>query len=307
MAKVDVIVPAYNAARFLPLALDSVIAQTFTDWRILLIDDGSEDSTAEIGASYQARLGAKLTYIRQQNRGLPAARNTALRHATAELCALLDADDVWLPDRLAESLKAFEGRPEVGLSYGFIDRIDSEGRYIDEFTRRNRHGEGDIATYIYRRMLDLPCPTVSFRLRCIEQTGSFDENLRSTEDRDLWLRIAQRFRVALVPRLIAHYRVSPQAMTANPDRMLQAQLQFIAKHYREPGCGWLSRRIALGNIYRQHAEALATRGEKYPAARSALRAIRFYPFQASTARTALSLLLRWAAGRVRGSRAHLAH
>src|ERR1700754_2166122 len=122
MPIVDVIIPAYNAAKYLPIAIESVVAQTFEDWRILLVDDGSTDNTAEVVAPFLDRLGSKLKYIKQENRGLPAARNTAIRNSTAEFLALLDADDVWLPCRLTESLKAFANRPQVGLSYSLITR-----------------------------------------------------------------------------------------------------------------------------------------------------------------------------------------
>src|SRR5271165_6953801 len=106
MATVDVIIPAYNAAKYLPKAIESVISQTFEDWHIVLVDDGSTDDTAAVVAPYRERLGAKMSYIRQENRGLPAARNAAIRASSAELLALLDADDIWLPCRLEESVKA---------------------------------------------------------------------------------------------------------------------------------------------------------------------------------------------------------
>ena len=300
LAVVDVIIPAFNAAQTLRVALDSVIAQTFEDWRILLVDDGSKDDTPALVAPYQERLGERLKYIRQENAGLPAARNTAIRHATAELLALLDADDVWLPQRLEKTVARFDGRPELGLVYGFVSRIDPGGEVIDTFARANKHGEGRVAPYIYMRMLDLPCPTVSFRRSCVEQVGLFDETLRATEDRDLWVRIAQRYEVALIPEVLAYYRVSPQAMTTNPERMLQAQLRFVEKHYGSPGCGWRARRVALSWMYRQRAEALVARGQMRAAAWSALKAFAFYPLQASNARTAASVLLRWVGWR-RGS------
>ena len=102
MPKVDIIIPAYNAAKYLPAAIESVIAQTFEDWRIVLVDDGSTDNTAEVVAPYIDRLGPKLLYIKQANAGLPAARNAAIRNSSSEFLALLDADDVWLPDALEE-------------------------------------------------------------------------------------------------------------------------------------------------------------------------------------------------------------
>lgn len=292
MPKVDIIIPAYNAAHFLPAAIDSVIAQTSDDWRILLVDDGSTDNTAAVVQPYRDRLGDKLLYIHQENRGLPAARNTAIRNSTAEFLALLDADDVWLPHRLADSLHSFAGRPQVGLSYGANALIDPTGAVTKVFEARQAHAEGRIAKYIYMRMVNLPCPTITFRRAAVDQVGLFDETMRATEDRDLWFRIACHYEVVMVPRVIAHYRTSPQAMTTDPDRMLRAQLQFVAKHAHSPECGPIARRVALSWVYRQHAEALAERNRLGAALRSALRAARFYPFQLSNLRTAGSLLMR---------------
>jgi glycosyltransferase involved in cell wall biosynthesis len=293
MPKVDVIIPVYNAAQYLATAIESVMAQTFEDWRILLVDDGSVDNTAEVVAHFLERLGPKLMFIQQPNRGVSAARNTAIRNSSAEYLALLDADDVWLPCRLSDSLKCFEGRPQVGLAYGFNTRISREGVVIDTFARKQKHGEGWIAPYLYMRTVDLPSPTVTFRRRCIEDVGVFDESLRVTEDRDLWLRIALRYQVALVPKLLAHYRTSPDSATTDPDRMLNSQLQFIDKHYGAPGCGMAARRVALSRIYKQRAEALANRGEHGAALKSSLRALVLYPLDIGNIRTAASLLLRF--------------
>jgi glycosyltransferase involved in cell wall biosynthesis len=292
MPKVDVIIPAYNASKYLPIAIESVVSQTFEDWRILLVDDGSTDNTAEIVAPFIERLGPKLKYIKQPNGGLPNARNTAIRHSSAEFLALLDADDIWLPCRLTETLKCFENRPEVGLVHGFIARVDPEGKIIDTFTHRNKHAEGKIAPYIYMRRVDLPCPTITFRRKCVDDVGLFDESLRATEDRDFWVRIALRYEVGLVPKIIALYRISPDSMTTDPDRMLKAQRQFIDKHYGSPGCGIIARRIALSRAYKQRAEALGARRQSWAAVQSSLRALAFYPFDIGNIRTAGSLLMR---------------
>ncbi len=293
MAKVDIIIPAYNAGSYLAIAIESVVAQTFQDWRILLVDDGSTDNTAEIALGFREKLGPRLDYIKQPNGGLPAARNAAIRRSSAEFLALLDADDVWLPCRLSESLKCFEGRPQVGLSYGFVSRIDAAGAIIDTFADRQKHAEGWIAPYIYMRMVDLPCPTITFRKRCVDEVGLFDESLRATEDRDLWLRIALRYQVALAPEILALYRTSPASMTTDPDRMFQAQLQFIRKHFGSKGCGRLARRVALSRIYKQRAEAFGSRRRLWAALTSSLHAFVLYPLDGRNARTAASLLLRF--------------
>jgi glycosyltransferase involved in cell wall biosynthesis len=290
MAKIDVIIPAFNAATYLPFAIESVASQTFDDWQILLVDDGSTDNTAEVVAPFLNRLGSKIKYIKQDNRGLPAARNTAIRASSAEFLALLDADDVWLPCRLAESRSVLEKRPQAGLAYGLIRGIDSEGRLRGKFEGNPQHDEGHIAPYIYMRKIELPCPTITFRRRCVDEVGLFDETMRATEDRDLWLRIALRYEVAFVPKVIAYYRASPNSMSTDPQRMLQAQLQFIRKHYGSEGCGLLSRQIAWARSYKQRAEALKIQNQPCAALMSSLRAAALYPLGLDNIRTAGSLL-----------------
>ena len=300
MATVDIIIPAFNAARFLPFSLESVVSQTFDDWRILLVDDGSTDNTAEAVAPFLDRLGSKIRYIKQENRGLPAARNTAIRASTAEFLALLDADDVWLPCRLSESLKILRERPQVGLVYGLITGIDQENRPGITWGGNLRDGDGHIATQIYMRKVDLPCPTITFRRKCLDEVGFFDETMRATEDRDLWLRIALRYEVGFVPKVLAYYRLSPNSMSTDPQRMLQAQLKFIRKHYGSEGCGLRPRQIALARSYKQRAEALKVQSQPWAALMSALQAVTFYPFDMDNPRTAGSLLLNWIASLKRG-------
>jgi glycosyltransferase involved in cell wall biosynthesis len=200
MATVDVIIPAFNAAKYLPAALESVGAQTFEDWQIVLVDDGSTDNTAEVVAPFIDRFGPKLKYIKQENRGMSAARNAAIRASTSEWIALLDADDVWAPCRLAESIQAFATRPRAGIAYGLITYMDHAGRPLGTFQGNAGRVEGSIAPYIYMRKVELPCVTVTIRRACIDQVGLFDETMRSTEDRDLWLRIALHHEVASSPK-----------------------------------------------------------------------------------------------------------
>jgi glycosyltransferase involved in cell wall biosynthesis len=297
MAKIGVIIPAFNAAKYLPFAIESVISQTYEDWQILLVDDGSTDNTPQVLAPFLDRLGPKIKYIKQANRGLPAARNTAIRSSSTELLALLDADDVWLPSRLSESVKVMDARPQAGLSYGLITGIDAEGNHRGTFEGNPRHAEGHIAPYIYMRKVELPCPTITFRRRCVEEVGLFDETMRATEDRDLWLRIALRHEVAFVPKLLAYYRLSASSMSTDPQRMLQAQLQFIRKHYGAKGCGLLSRQIALARAYKQRAEALKTRNQSWAALKSSLHALALYPLGADNIRTTGSLLFHWTSAR----------
>jgi glycosyltransferase involved in cell wall biosynthesis len=300
MPTVDIIIPAYNASHYLPIAIESVISQTFEDWQILLVDDGSTDNTAEVVAPFLDRLGSKIKYIKQANRGLPAARNTAIRTSTAEFLALLDADDMWLPCRLAESVKVLRERPQAGLVYGLITGIDHKNQPGITWLGNLGDADGYIAQQIYMRKVELPCPTITFRRTCVDEVGLFDETMRATEDRDLWLRIALRYEVAFVPKILAYYRLSPNSMSTDPQRMLQAQIKFIRKHYGSEGCGLRSRQIALARSYKQRAEALRLQGQSWASLTSALQAVALYPFDMDNTRTAGSLLLNWIASLKRG-------
>ncbi|MGD2109073.1 MAG: glycosyltransferase family 2 protein [Phycisphaerae bacterium] len=125
---VSVIVPTYNRKGLLPRALDSIIAQTVPDWEIVLVDDGSTDGTECVAAAYADRLGDRLVYIRQKNRGASAARNTGIDSSRGRYIAFLDSDDEFLPNKLERQLAMFELRPELGFVYCDYAFIDLEGR-----------------------------------------------------------------------------------------------------------------------------------------------------------------------------------
>ena len=291
MATVDVIIPVFNAARYLPIALESVYRQTFSDWHIVLVDDGSTDDTDEVVSPFLARFGSRISYIRRTNQGPSAARNAAIRASTSEFIALLDGDDAWLPCRLIESITILIAHPQAGLSYGLVTYMDSAGTPGSTWEGNRKYAEGRIAPQIYMRNVELPCPTITFRRRCIEEAGLFDETMRATEDRDLWLRIAFRYEVAFIPKVIAYYRVSPNSASANSQKMFEGQLQFLRKNYGAEGCGLWARQVATARIYKQRAEALKRDDKLGSAMLTALRAIATYPFDLDNIRTAASIIL----------------
>ena len=295
MSQVDILIPAYNAAHFLPGALESVLAQTVSEWRILLVDDGSTDNTREFVEQFVAekaeRLAGRLTYLYQQNRGLPAARNAGIRAGNAPLIALLDADDQWLPTRLEDSLRSLEGAADAGLSYGGISRFDLHDTVLDTFvTSEPGRSRKEVARRLYTRAVHFPCPTVTFRRECVEAVGLFDETMRATEDRDMWLRIAQRYRVVFVPKVLGLYRVSAGSMSTDLPRMLSSQKQFLAKHAGELGCGWVARRVALAGDLGLQAAGYRGRGERGRALRFAAKALVSAPWLRSVWRAAVATL-----------------
>ena len=292
MPIVDVIIPAYNISRHLPAALESVMAQTYANWHIIVVDDGSNDGTEAAIRPYQDRLGERLAYYKQPNQGPSAARNTGIRQSSGELIAFLDGDDLWLPDRLAVSVACLERRPAAGLSYGLITRMTESGKLLDTFRGNGAGSEGKLASQIYMRRVEFPCPTVTVRRSCLQQVGLFDESMRATEDRDLWLRIAQRYEIAFIPEVLAYYRIASSSASLNYDKMMSAQLRFLEKHFGEPGCGPTERRMALARIYRQRAEGFKATRQPWKALVTSGRALATAPTDRDTLRTTASLALR---------------
>ncbi len=280
MPRVSVIIAAYNAAPFLPLALDSVLHQTFTDWEIILVDDGSKDGTRDLVLSKMTLFGSRLHYIHQSNRGVSAARNTAIRHASGEFMALLDADDVWLEKRLELGVTAMDRNREVGLVHGKVVIINSVGDIISyPMYPPAELLQGKIAHYIYERRVHLASPTILFRKECIAKVGDFDESMPITEDRDLCFRIAQHYQVAYIEDTIAHYRVLANSLMRNMERVVACQVYFVQKHRASPALGPFAPRRAMARICGERGNVALEKG----AVRESLswygRGLLWYPFE----------------------------
>ncbi len=203
--RVSVIVPAYNHAAYVRECIDSALNQTYPDVEVVVVDDGSTDGTYEILRTY----GDRITLIRQENRGTQAARNTAIRASTGEFIALLDSDDVWLPHKLERQIPLLADQ-RVGLVYGYAYRVDASGQISDG---GRPFGEVMPATLsqVEALLIRNPVPTLSavFRRTCISSLGGFDEAFVGIADRDMWLRIASRWRVLCLPEPEGYYSVHP--------------------------------------------------------------------------------------------------
>jgi len=188
---ISVVIPAYNYAKFLPQAVDSVLAQNWPAAEIIVVDDGSTDETPEVARRY----GQRIRYIRQENAGLSAARNTGIQAATQTFVAFLDADDIWRPNLLEQAMRAFKSLPE---SFGIVacqsERIDEAGRPLPA-VRGVADIDGEVtAADILLKSRFSPSSVVARRV-CFETAGLFDTSLRSSEDRDMWIRIGTHWRI----------------------------------------------------------------------------------------------------------------
>jgi glycosyltransferase involved in cell wall biosynthesis len=206
---ISVVIPAYNAERFLPRCLSSVFAQTLPPREVFIADDGSTDDTARIAA----QLGA--TVLRGPNRGPSAARNAGLRAASSPWVALLDADDLWAPDKLARQASLLQ--PDTSLVYTGI-------RVFDDTGVRNLPSSIPPATARTRlRFLNTITPSsVLLRRDLALQDGGFREDIRTCEDWEMWVRLARLGSFQSDHAPLTDYFVYPNSLSANPEKMLAA-------------------------------------------------------------------------------------
>ena len=238
MPGVSVIIPAYNYGRFLSDAIDSALAQTYSNFEVIVINDGSTDNTPDVAARY----GSKIRYLRQDNAGLPAARNSGIKAARHPFVAFLDADDVWEPEMLASAMRCFSELDEsVGLIACASVRTDAEGRVIAS----KRFASFDNCEIKARDLLlknrFMPSAVVAKRA-AFHTCGLFDTSLRSSEDRDMWIRIATKYRVNFHGKTLVRIRKHGSNMSRHADRMKRNMRRVICKAFH-------SRVVPRANVF----------------------------------------------------------
>lgn len=221
---VSVIIPAYNAAPYIKATLDSVFAQTYRSFQVIVVNDGSPDT--EILEDLLQPYRDRIVYIKQENRGLSGARNTGLRAATGNMVALLDADDIWAPDYLEEQTGFLREHPEYDLVYcnaRFFGESIYDGKEYMDVCRSD--GEATSAAIISRRCHVFV--SVAARTEVLKRFG-FDESLRSCEDFDCWLRLtAAGHRIGYHRKILVHYRKHGASLSANPTRMADYNIRVL--------------------------------------------------------------------------------
>ncbi|GFO66732.1 glycosyl transferase [Geomonas limicola] len=272
---VSVIVPCYNTAQFLGDAIASALGQTCEDLEVLVIDDGSTDSTPEVTASFLK--DPRVRYVRQDNQGLSAARNKGIELSRGEFVALLDADDIWEPEKLERQLTVFGNLPECGLVFSDFATFDDRGTIAAQKNQAilERLSLPEFSQLFSRNNFMYPS-TVIVRRTVLEQVGGFDTSLKSAEDYDMWLRVARVSQVAGVTAHLVWIRQHGSNMSLNIPRMLNNEIAAVQKNAAGVSAWALRKRLA--KIYCLNADRSVHAGKSGQALKLLVQGLVRYPF-----------------------------
>ena len=265
MPKVSVIIPAYNAMNYLPATMESLLNQTFDDFEVIVVNDGSFDDTEQWTSQIT---DPRVKVITQTNQGLAGARNTGIKHARGEFIAFLDADDLWETTKLEKQVQVLQENPEVGLVYTWVAYINDKGKSTGRIFKN--HAEGNVWQKLTEHNI-VECGSVAMVRRCcFETVGVFDRNLRSfVEDLDMWLRIASHYPFKVVKEPLVYYRQHSTSASRNWEAMEKSVRMVIEKAFasapaellylKERSYGFANFRLAwkpLQSVHKDYQKAM---------------------------------------------------
>lgn len=246
MPLISVVIPVYNGEKTIRETIESVINQTFWDFELIVIDDGSQDSTLDIVKRIP---DSRLKVFSFPNAGLAASRNRGIKLASGDYISFIDADDLWTPDKLEAQLKALQTHPQAAVTYSWTDCIDESG----QFSRRGNHItiQGNIYAQLLLTDFIENGSNLLIRSQAFQKVGYFDESLPAAEDWEMWLRLAANYEFVVVPSPQVLYRLSATSMSANVVRQEAACLQVIEQAFAQaPDSLQHLKKPSLANLYK---------------------------------------------------------
>jgi glycosyltransferase involved in cell wall biosynthesis len=223
---VSIVTCAYNAANYIDETIDSVLAQTFPDFELIIVDDGSSDHTVKVVNSYSDE---RIVLLEQENAGPAAARNTAIKHATGKYLAILDSDDLWLPNYLETMLGILNNDPKIDLAYPNAEYFGTPAwngkKFMDKYP--------STLPVTLEKILAGECRifiSSIFKREIVDTVGVFDTSLKGSEDLDLWMRICQGgFRFSFTTEVLAKYRKRSDSLSSGSESFYRNVIAAITK------------------------------------------------------------------------------
>jgi glycosyltransferase involved in cell wall biosynthesis len=280
---VSVTICTYNSLRHIDETLHSVFAQTFQDFEIVVVDDGSTDGTADVIERLYP--DPRITIVRQRNQTLRVARPVAVAHAKGEFIAFLDHDDVWLPTKLERQIGAARAAPEAALIFSDCLLIDASGQALGRLSDQFDFGSIDLrGTRAHLELLRRGCfvayPTAFARTAAVRAVGGFNQTWQYVSDYDLWLRLARRYELRCIREPLAKYRVHETQFTQRHSDITLAEHVALLGPILSSASYPRNVRIAIrDNLFGQHrvAFALLLRQRRFRLAARAALGIYRYP------------------------------
>lgn len=229
MHKISVIIPSYNSAKTIAETIDSVRQQTINDWELIVVNDGSTDNTLEIVKAIEE---PRLKIISAANGGVARARNLGVAEAKGKYLAFLDADDLWVSDKLERQLQALEQTPKAIAAYSWTCFMDEQSDGYVYHSSPSYQYCGDVYPRLLQGDFIHSGSNVLVRREALSQAGRFDPQCNGCEDWDMWLRLAAIGHFAVVPQHQIIYRRAVGSATSNVEQMYQRGLLVIDKAYR---------------------------------------------------------------------------
>ncbi|MDF0750462.1 glycosyltransferase [Marinobacter sp. 71-i] len=286
---VSIVTPTYNRADFIEQAVNSVLAQTYANFELLIVDDGSTDNTREL--LEPALADSRVRYFHQENQGQSVARNLAISEAKGDFVCFLDSDNYWPPEKLEKQVELFRQHSDYDVIYGDIIIIDETGK---EVTRKNMSRySGHIARYMIRDNC-VSMNTAMAKRRCFDELGAMSGKRRVADDYDLWLRFSARFRFLYVPEFFAYYRVMDDQISSDKTRRFDSNWQIITDFRREFPDAMSEQDFDSGfaAFHSRKARYLASQGARSEAMTEMLKALRLRPLRRASWRSLAAVLLK---------------
>jgi glycosyltransferase involved in cell wall biosynthesis len=279
MPKVTILTPAFNSAKYIGETIESALKQTFQDFEMMIIDDGSTDNTRDIVAQFTLRYPDKIRYLYQSNQGPGSARNYGIKHSTGEYIALLDSDDIWFPHRLEEGVKVLDAQKDVGLVHARAKQLFEDGSTSTWQRQDIKYLSGNMQKYLLARKAHISCMTVLFRRSCLKEIGLFDEvkNCIGVEDRDLWIRLASKFKIHFIDQELGLYRMLSTSLSRNEDVIIERKKYIIEKNGKALKHFFIRHR-AIASIYKEFGDHHLELGHFKKAKARFAEAIKYWPF-----------------------------